>query len=443
MKNEAQAAATADIRGTMKVTEELRKWVSVLFLSPRAVVRFVGAFAFVCVVGIYGLRCTPDPPIRSDGGGYYAYLPALVIDHDLSMRGILARGADISHGINPYAETGGYLDKYPVGEALMMAPFFFAAHEASLLLGRPADGYGFFYQAFAALAGLVYGWLGVAILRQVLEQRFDARVTAWTLLGVVFGTNLFHYFTWESLYSHAYSFFLIALLVQTVPRWHARPTLARTLSLGAIAGLIVLVRPTNACTLLYVPLYQPGGIGPWLRRLPWMSLVAGVAAALFAIQLGYWHHATGHWLAFSYQGERFNPLSPKPLHVLVSFKKGLFVWAPILVASVVGLWEARRDAMRRDFAAVVAVLLAQLSIVSSWWCWWYGTSLGHRAFTEFVPFFALGLGAFLQRRFDASPWVAQRCRRLYGWLTGYGVLMMVLYWTGVLPFDGLNWGPLL
>lgn len=75
--------------------------------------RFEGALAFVCVVGIYGLRCTPDPPIRSDGGGYYAYLPALVIDQDLSMRGILARGADVSHGITPYPKKGGYLDSTP------------------------------------------------------------------------------------------------------------------------------------------------------------------------------------------------------------------------------------------------------------------------------------------------------------------------------------------
>jgi hypothetical protein len=395
----------------------------------------------VCVLGVYSLRCTPDPPIRSDGVGYYAYLPALVVDRDLSMRGIVARGYG-QFGILPLPSGGQYLDKYSLGVALLMSPFFFAAHGLSVAAGWRADGFAPLYQAFAALAGLVYGWLGVLVMARALERRFDPRVVTWTLVGIVFGTNLFHYFTWESLYSHAYSFFLIAVLVAAVPAWHAQPTIARTLSLGVVAGLVVLVRPTNACSALFVPLYGWQGFRAFWRRMPQMAAAGIVAAALFGLQLAYWHWATSRWLVFSYQGERFVPLSPKPLHVLVSFKKGLFVWAPILVPAVIGLWAARKDRLRSEFLGTATVLMVQLWIVASWWCWWYGVSLGHRAFTDFAPFFALGLAAFLERRFAAEPPVPLQTRRLYRLLVGYGLLMMILYWTGVLPFDGPNWGPL-
>jgi hypothetical protein len=325
----------------------------------------------------------------------------------------------------------------------MMAPFFFAAHAASVVFGALTDGFAPLYQAFAALAGLFYGWLGVRALRRVLEPRFDARAVTWTLAGVVFGTNLFHYFTWESTYSHAYSFFLIAILVEAVLRWHAEPSWRQSALLGVISGMIVLVRPTNACALLYVPLYGLTSRRAFLRRVPHMALMAAITAGMFTIQLCYWHHVTSHWLVFSYLGESFHWLSPKPLHVLVSFKKGLFVWAPILAAAVVGLWRARRDSLRALFVAISTVLLVHLWIVSSWWCWWYGVSLGHRAFTEFVPFFALGLGVFVERGLAAEPAVALRTRRVYGVLVGYGVLMTVLYWTGILPFAGPDWGPLL
>jgi len=414
------------------------------YLNPTLFVRAVGALAVVCVLGIYGLRCTPDPPIRSDGAGYYAYLPALVVDHDLSMHGIAARGPVDPSRIEVYEETGAYLDKYPMGVATMITPFFLTAHGLSVALGTRADGYAPIYQAFAALAGVVYGWLGVVLLRRLLEQRFDARITTWTLAGVLFGTNVFHYFTWEPLYSHAYSFFLFAALLEAIPRWHAHPTIGRSLLIGAVAGFILLVRPTNGCALVLVPLYGLNdGVRAWFRRFPYMVLTGGVAAAIFTLQLFYWHRVTNHWFVYAYQGERFDPFAPKPLHVLLSFKKGVFVWAPVLALSVLGLWRARRDRLRPEFTAIAVILLLQLWIVSSWWCWWYGVSLGHRAFTEFVPFFALGLAAFLERGLAGTPDAANRTRRLYRCLVGYGVLMMALYWIGVLPFDGPNWKPLL
>jgi hypothetical protein len=412
-------------------------------LNAKSLVRAIGALAVVCVLGVYGLRCTQDAPIHSDGIGYYAYLPAIVVDHDLSMRGIVARGIVEFGSIRPYGSSAANLDKYPAGVAVMMSPFFLTAHVIARLAGLRADGFSPIYQVFAALSGLVYGWLGLVVLRRMLEQRFDQRVTMWTLVGVVFGTNLFHYFTWESIYSHAYSFFLLAILVEAVPRWHARPTFGRSLALGMVAGLVLLVRPTNACALLFVPLYGFDGGGRWLGRFPQLALIALSAATVFSLQLFYWHHVSRHWIVYSYQGEAFAPLSPKPLHVLVSFKKGLFVWAPILVLSMIGLWRARRDRLRAEFVPIVVVLVAQLWIVSSWWCWWYGVSLGHRAFTEFVPLFALGLGAFLERGFAAAPAARVRAERVYMACVGYGVLMTVLYWTGILPFAGPDWGPLL
>ena len=50
---------------------------------------------------------------------------------------------------------------------------------------------------------------------------------------MTFGTNLFHYGVYDSVFSHVYSFFLIAVLLTLVDAWWAEPTLGRSVWLGA------------------------------------------------------------------------------------------------------------------------------------------------------------------------------------------------------------------
>ena len=67
--------------------------------------------------------------ISSDGLGYYAYLPGLLIDHDPSFKKVTERETKIL-GYNLYKPS--YLvkignrtvDKYFSGEAILLLPFF-------------------------------------------------------------------------------------------------------------------------------------------------------------------------------------------------------------------------------------------------------------------------------------------------------------------------------
>lgn len=105
------------------------------------------------------------PPIRADALGYYAYLPAAFIYRNISMEKMIKVhvGSDKSFytkaeswswfGISRYPETGKYLDKYPLGAALMMVPFFLLAHGLTLGLGQPADGFSLLYQSLVSMGG--------------------------------------------------------------------------------------------------------------------------------------------------------------------------------------------------------------------------------------------------------------------------------------------------
>src|SRR5688500_10363781 len=76
--------------------------------------------------------------ITADGMGYYDYLPALFIHHDLP--GVAEDGSAVvserirSH-ICYFDYQGKKLDKYPSGTALLIAPFFAVAHSMAASLG--------------------------------------------------------------------------------------------------------------------------------------------------------------------------------------------------------------------------------------------------------------------------------------------------------------------
>ena len=73
-------------------------------------------------------------PIRSDGFAYFSYLPAFFLDHDLTfvtrVRLMPRNVADWS-GIRPYGNSGRYIDIYPIGVAVLQAPFFIVAEWVS------------------------------------------------------------------------------------------------------------------------------------------------------------------------------------------------------------------------------------------------------------------------------------------------------------------------
>ena len=65
--------------------------------------------------------------VRSDGEGYYMYLPAYIIHRDFSlqkMKDLVDSGIE---GLSQQA-NGRYINKYAIGEAIMIMPFFLLAH---------------------------------------------------------------------------------------------------------------------------------------------------------------------------------------------------------------------------------------------------------------------------------------------------------------------------
>ena len=90
-------------------------------VAVAATVLAIGVVAVIGTAVVYGRSFAPPPerPIRSDALSYYLYLPAALLDHDLSGRATLERDFGGDYRVADLVpKKHGYLDKHPPGEAI-------------------------------------------------------------------------------------------------------------------------------------------------------------------------------------------------------------------------------------------------------------------------------------------------------------------------------------
>lgn len=342
--------------------------------------------------------------------GYYLYLPATIIHDDPSLKD-RAWLDDVMITYDPSTTLyqlvdgpdGARVIKYSSGMALAYAPWFFIAHVLAGPMGYPADGLSPPYQYAITYGMLAWVMLGLFLLRRALMHYFSDGSTAVLLALVVLGTNYLHLAALDgTLLTHPFLFTLYAALLLATIRWHNGPSWQGAVAIGAVVGWITLVRPSEGICLLIPLLWMnaDGFAAKWrMARQHWLQVVvAGVAFVVMASpQLLYWKSVTGQWLFYSYvnPGEGFDFGTPHTWDFLFSFRKGWFVYTPLALMMVGGLyvlWRKRRD----PFWPIAAFLVLDLWVVSSWTNWWYaGGSYSARSMVPAYAILALPLGFML------------------------------------------------
>jgi len=409
------------ITGT-RITRNARTW-------------FLGvAFLLLCGYVYAFASGRAGTPIRSDAFSYYVYLPAWAIFHDPSLQSVAddCCGGEFPQwtAIVRWPFTRKWVNAHPIGEAVMIAPFFAVAHALTRWTNLSPDGFSPYYQHAAGLAGLAYVVAGLWFLRRLLARHFPPGVVLAALTTLLFGTSLYHYGTFDSVWSHAFSFALFSALLE---RLDARRDGNRRdeIVLGILSGLIVLVRHTNAL----VPICFLGIEVLRTRRVPWLA--AAVAAAIVVPQLWLYHEATGRWLISSYGDLGFTFATPHFFGVLLSPTKGLFFYAPLLLLALVG-WAWLPQTLRGWRTPAAVVMAVNTYLIASWWDWQFGASYGHRGFVDFYPLFAIGLAAFFTRVAAASI-LRRTVTGAVAALCLVSMFQMLQYWHGVLPMSDTTW----
>ena len=301
--------------------------------------------------------------------------------------------------------NGSWVIKYTMGPAILYAPFFFLAHMLATPLGYPADGLSLPYQYMLAIGGLVYAVIGLVCLRKVLLHFFNKMVSAFLIIIIVLGTNYFQLITFDgTLLSHNFLFTLYAMLIWYTIRWHKQPQIKYAAIIGVICGLIILIRPLEVICILIPVLWNIKDKKSLKKKLSLLNShfvhIILIILLIFIVsipQLIYWKLITDRYLFYSYTnpGEGFNFLAPYTLNFLFSFRKGWFIYTPVMIFSMIGFYYLYKT-NKHIFYSIFIFFLVSLWAISSWSCWWYaGGSFSSRSLVPAYPLLAIPMGYFI------------------------------------------------
>jgi hypothetical protein len=224
-----------------------------------------------------------------------------------------------------------------------------------------------------------------------------------SLFTIVFATNLYYYNVAEPSMSHVYYFFAVSAFVYFAKKYFQAfnsKYLGYTITSLAI---IVLIRPSNGFVIFALPFLADdfNNLKKSFQSFHLMRSIPafGIALLLLPMQLFYYKLSTGNFFIYSYGNEKFNFLNPHCYDFLFSYRRGLFVYAPLLLLSLLGFIPLFKKSRYQAFALEV-FLFALIYSLSSWWMWYYGGGYGMRPVIDFYVFFALLIALFLQTCFE-------------------------------------------
>lgn len=356
----------------------------------------------ICLGMFLGTAVKIGSTVYGDGIFYYSWLRSVVIDHDMDFRN---EYAFFQAGQLP-TKTGLIGNQFAIGPAMLWSPSYLMTHR--LLAG---DGLSFLYQLSTGFSSVLYMLAGLVILYRLLAKHLPTNIATWTILGVLFATNLLFYGAIDTVNSHALSFFIGSVLVSLLLQPHAHWGV-----IGFFAGVMGAIRIQDSAFLLIpgiillsktpvilkehsikeklVNLFQLLRQGLWL----------GIGWAIpVSFQFFIWYLLYGDLrIPYLERGYGFQFLNPQMLSVLFSPNNGLFLWTPIYSLALFGLFLSQKWLAKPIRFSFIFFFLWQTYLIGSWSIWWQGASYSGRMFIGLLPLLSLGLAGFMN--YDRISW---------------------------------------
>ena len=340
-----------------------------------------------------------------DVSGYYWYLPSVFIYKDLKHQSfrdsVLNKyqptNTDYQQGTP--VDNGNYVMKYSSGMAFMYLPFFTAAHLVAGALGYPRDGFSPPYQFAIQLGGLLVAFLGLWYLRKLLLLFYDDKVVAITLVLLVLGSNYINYAAIDTGMSHSWLFTVYVFLLLNTHYFYQTFKMKYAVRIGLLVGLATLTRPTDIISCLIPLLWGINSLSfsalqkqmsVFTRNYRAVLIAGFCAACVMSIQLFYWKYASGHWLVYSYPGQKLYFRSPNFINYTFSYRSGWLVYTPMMMLAFIGIIPFLKSGQNK--VAIIIFFLLNYYLVCTWNIWWYGG----RAMIQSYPVLVFCIAALVQ-----------------------------------------------
>jgi hypothetical protein len=330
-----------------------------------------------------------------DVANYYSFLPAYFNNNG---------SFEFKHELTSYlalSPKGDHMPKATYGMSLMYSPFYFLGYKIALNQHSAMTGISEPFATCIHWGSILYGLIGLIFLRNLLVKFFSEKVTTLTLAVVFFGTTLFYYTLGAGEMSHAYLFFLITAFLLVTNSWYKKISLPKSILIGFLMGLITLIRPSEIILIAFFIFWNISAgfsfkerIASLIKSWPHILVMAVTAFLMWIPQFIFWKNHTGQYLYFSYPGEKFYWGDPQIINILFSYRKGWFVYTPLIVMAFAGFFFMKNN-LKVLRNVILIIILLNIYTLSCWWDWFFGGSFGARGFTHHNAFLAIPIAAFI------------------------------------------------
>ncbi|MEZ4937585.1 MAG: hypothetical protein R2799_08320 [Crocinitomicaceae bacterium] len=372
-------------------------------LYKYGILEFLLIFLFVFMGNNYYPR--PEKRILADGEGYHDYLKSSFIFHDLDRKD-LKKDSEVYERLQKYGfyleYKEGMVNKYTCGTAVLQLPFFWMAYlevnDQEKITGEEEP-----FQYWAFYAGLFYAFFGLLFLRLAFLQ-FNLQPLSIVIVqaAILLATSYTHELNYGVSGSHIYSFFAISAFLYFSRRYFKEQKIRLFYFACLALGFILIIRQINILVLLFLPVIA----GDWktlkmgMLRLfkPLSQFVIGLGIIFLVglFQVYFWYQQTGDPIVYSYGSEKFFFSYPHISEMLFSYRRSLFVYAPISIVSFLGSFHLMHQKKYFQLISWWVGFLVLTYVFSCWWDWTYGASYGQRVFIDFYPILFLMIAFYLK-----------------------------------------------
>lgn len=354
--------------------------------------------------------------VYGDGIGYYAHLHSWVIDGDWDYTNEYQHiySAENNNSLQPVSSdqiqivgvtsNGKAENHYSPGVAVLLLPFYLAAHGISALLNVVGisvslHGYGDIYQIMTGIGAICYLVLGLWLLDQIVYQLVKDRVVSRiAVLSVFFATQLLYYGSFDVINSHFASFFLVTYFYYVYTQRYLNRK--KIFLLGITAGLITINRIQDSAIAVLWFIFEIKNIFSLSNVINLLKkciiFLTGFVLALWPL-LYHWQHTFNGIFQHTYIRNLERDLSWRSIDLLGSFfhqTTGLFTKSPILLIALVYFIVRVQKNRTPPYMMLFWFFVIEAMIITIQGGW-YAAAYGGRMYISSLPFFALVLGELL------------------------------------------------
>ncbi|MDP3790890.1 MAG: hypothetical protein Q8R38_02475 [Candidatus Omnitrophota bacterium] len=293
------------------------------------------------------------------------------------------------------SRDGKYYSKYGIGLAVIFIPFILASKLIAHISAAPKE---FIVNFLVSFYNIFFGAGAAAIFFRMLYKKFYVPLKTAVIMAFVLGlaTMQWRYSIW-TFSEVTQGFFLILSVYLTL-----KNTKNSLLAAGTSYAFLILIGTIN---LIYAP---PFLVYIWLinkenikraaaHGLIFLSFILG--AICFSLSLNYIRFHDIFEFGYGAEAGMFylsgiKTNIPKLLYYL---DKGIFIYNPILILSVIGYIKIFKD-YRREAVFFVSIILSNLIAISMWHMWYGGWCWGPRLLVPTIFLWLFPLYIFISKK---------------------------------------------